>query len=418
MNKKEGFIIATCLIIFSLIVRYFLYPITTPDYVYFLSKWFTALSEPGLSAFKDAFANYAPLYLYILKFLTELSFNSLYSIKSVSVLFDILLALLVFFIYRLYPTSYGDNKIPFGRFLLIFAIVFSLPTVILNSSLWGQSDSIYTAFVLISLYGILVDLPIIATLGIAFALCFKLQAAFFLPIFIGYLLRYKEYLSYILLIPIIYLGTIIPAWLAGGSFSYWAKIYLTQGEEYKSLSLSSPSIFAFIQPLNLSEGVIDLLFWIGLGLGALLSLIFITLSARAYKSSKERMILLGLLCVLIIPYLLPRMHERYFYLADIFSLLYAIQKPKHWPVPFTIISASLLSYLPYLSQVPFLSMFSTLDLRIPSAMLFFAIIALLREFWRLPENSDNLNHSSSTMRMSDTKSTETLETSEQKLSRL
>jgi Gpi18-like mannosyltransferase len=70
-----------------------------------------------------------------------------------------------------------------------------------------------------------------------------------------------------------------------------------------------------------------------------------------------------------VPFFLPRMHERYFYLADVISLLYAFYNPRRWYLPVLIILASTLSYMPYLSsQVSFLASVN-IDLRIPSAMM-------------------------------------------------
>ena len=52
---------------------------------------------------------------------------------------------------------------------------------------------------------------------------------------------------------------------------------------------------------------------------------------------------------LLIPFLLPRMHERYFYIADILSLLIFFNDKKKWYVPLVTVFASLNAYLAYLS---------------------------------------------------------------------
>jgi Gpi18-like mannosyltransferase len=51
---------------------------------------------------------------------------------------------------------------------------------------------------------------------------------------------------------------------------------------------------------------------------------------------------------LLSPFLLPRMHERYFYSADVLSILYAFYFPRRWFVPLLVIGSSFLSYLPFL----------------------------------------------------------------------
>jgi Gpi18-like mannosyltransferase len=48
-----------------------------------------------------------------------------------------------------------------------------------------------------------------------------------------------------------------------------------------------------------------------------------------------------------IPFLLPEMHERYFYLADVLSILYAFYYPRRFYVPILVQFCSLFSYAPY-----------------------------------------------------------------------
>jgi hypothetical protein len=53
--------------------------------------------------------------------------------------------------------------------------------------------------------------------------------------------------------------------------------------------------------------------------------------------------------VVLVPYLLPAMHERYFYLADTLTVLSAFYLPRRlWYLPIIEQFASLFSYLPFL----------------------------------------------------------------------
>jgi len=56
----------------------------------------------------------------------------------------------------------------------------------------------------------------------------------------------------------------------------------------------------------------------------------------------------ALLSVLIVPYFLPGMHERYFYPADVFSLMYAFFVRRGWIVAVLVQFCSFFTYLPYL----------------------------------------------------------------------
>jgi hypothetical protein len=51
---------------------------------------------------------------------------------------------------------------------------------------------------------------------------------------------------------------------------------------------------------------------------------------------------------ILMPYTLPGMHERYFYLADVLTVVLAFYRPLLWYVPLLVQGSSLLSYAPFL----------------------------------------------------------------------
>jgi Gpi18-like mannosyltransferase len=62
-------------------------------------------------------------------------------------------------------------------------------------------------------------------------------------------------------------------------------------------------------------------------------------------------VLLATMFVVLAPFFLPSMHERYFYLADVLSVVVAFHHPRRlWPVPLLVQFASAFSYVPFLSQ--------------------------------------------------------------------
>src|SRR6266581_3747348 len=58
----------------------------------------------------------------------------------------------------------------------------------------------------------------------------------------------------------------------------------------------------------------------------------------------------ALVFALAIPFLLPEMHERYFYLADVLSIIYAFYFPRYFFIAVIMQLCSLLSYAPYFLQ--------------------------------------------------------------------
>jgi Gpi18-like mannosyltransferase len=61
---------------------------------------------------------------------------------------------------------------------------------------------------------------------------------------------------------------------------------------------------------------------------------------------------MGLVSVALVPFVLPKMHDRYFYPADVFSLLAAFYMPELWFVPILYQVISTLAYMVFLFNVP------------------------------------------------------------------
>jgi Gpi18-like mannosyltransferase len=78
---------------------------------------------------------------------------------------------------------------------VIAVISLFLPTVLINGSLWGQIDASYTAFSLIALYYLQKNKPFVSSLWYGLAISFKLQAIFFLPVFLIFFWFNKPYLK-------------------------------------------------------------------------------------------------------------------------------------------------------------------------------------------------------------------------------
>src|SRR5437588_1905225 len=123
------------LLLIAIVLRVSLYRVVTSDYTFFLSQWYDFIqTHGGFAALKYNFSNYNPPYLYLLALTTYLPIPKLVAIKTLSVLFDGILALFVYLIVRLkYKRSYAAMG---AVLVLLFA-----PTIFINSSAWGQCDA-------------------------------------------------------------------------------------------------------------------------------------------------------------------------------------------------------------------------------------------------------------------------------------
>jgi Gpi18-like mannosyltransferase len=162
------------------------------------------------------------------------------------------------------------------------------------------------------------------------ALSIKVQAIFAAPFVIYLILAEIVPVASVALIPAAYVLLVLPAALAGRGWLGLLTIYASQtGIEHK-LSARAPNIYVFVQhflPPDLHHAAI----LPGIGLAGLVSLAVLRSHFRARKPLSPPLVLSALaLWLAMEPSLLPKMHERYFFGADIFSFALAVVLPRAW----------------------------------------------------------------------------------------
>ncbi|OGO65666.1 MAG: hypothetical protein A2030_00020 [Chloroflexi bacterium RBG_19FT_COMBO_50_10] len=224
-----------------------------------------------------------------------------------------------------------------------FAVLFA-PTIVLNSALWGQCDSIFTAFLLMCVYFLLTDDGAYAGLAFGAALAFKLQAIFLAPLLLALVIKRRLAWKHLLWIPLVYLILIIPAWVAGCPLLELLKIYLDQSQAYPSLTLNAPTFYAW-----LPESLYTILYPAGVIWAVSLVFLYLLMVYKGrLKLSQGLLLNLGMLAVLLVPFVLPKMHERYFYAADLLSIAYGFFFPGHFFIPILMGLISFFAYQPFL----------------------------------------------------------------------
>lgn len=307
----------------ALLIRILLLDHTTLDYENFLYKWVEHFRQfGGFAALKDPVGNYNVPYLYLLALLSYLPIPDLYGIKLFSILFDILLA---WGGLRLARCLSENRKAP----LLAFAALLFLPTVILNGSAWGQCDSIWAAFCVHALACALVDRPKTSLALLALAFSFKLQAIFVMPLWCALWFTGRLKLRHVPVFPAVFFLTMVPALLAGKPVGDILAIYLDQAGDsvgWQTLNYNSPSVFAFL-PYEKTLGP-----WAPKV--AILAAFFFVLALLALLLFRRRAVddtaltLAGAALGLGIPFLLPYMHERYFFLGVVLLAVLACTVPR------------------------------------------------------------------------------------------
>lgn len=369
-NKKIIFIILIAAVI-GLALRIPFFANETKDFDQYLSAWMNSMDSFGkFQRFGAYLGDYTCPYTYVLAAITLFPVNRLYAVKAVSVLFDFFLAYFVFDI--VYNLTQNKTKAAFS-----YLVVFLCPTVIMDSAAWAQCDAIYTTFLIGTIAFILKDKPIKASImyGLAFAL--KLQSIFIAPLFICLWLKKRIKIKHMLLIPLMYCLSVVPALLAGRNFFSVFSVYFQQGTEYTDLSMNAPSLWGFAQDFKVEETPILSLAGIGAA-GLSVLILLITVYRTKFTISESQWLDLACIFALIIPFLLPRMHERYFYPADMLTITYAFNHKKRWYVPVLSISASIFTYLIYLLP----SVFSDCRLWILSIAILASLIILITGYYK------------------------------------
>ena len=291
----------------------------------FLLPWFDEIKEAGgLRALGSQVGDYNITYQFLVAIMTYLPFNKLTMYKGVSIAFDYLLALGAAFL-GCEILKQKSSKLS-AVFVTIYAVVLFLPTVIVNSSVWAQCDSIYTSFVIFSLLFLLRKQYkcAFAFLGLAFS--FKLQAIFIVPFFLYHYFSEKKYslLNFIITVVFFYIPC-IPGFCYGRSLLDPIKIYMNQSGSYPQMWLNFPSfwVFAGNHYEALSKPAILLtVFILGCGL-------FYVLYRKVDLSGTQPFLEAAVWSVWTCLVFLPAMHERYGYLLEILLLVLVFTDRKY-----------------------------------------------------------------------------------------
>ncbi len=353
----------------TMLARVCMLDFVTADYTSFLSSWVQLFRENGFAMLAQNVGDYNLLYQYILLLISKSSLHDLYLIKYVTVIFDYALALAMMCAAGRFA---GEKaKVP------MLLVVMALPTTLLGGACWGQCDSVYAFFVVMSLYCLATDRPTRSAMFLSVAFAFKLQTIFFFPIVLLGLLHKKFTLRHAMAFFAAYVVTLIPALLAGRGFMDALSVYANQSmnQYYDRLTYNAPNLYLFFPMMEFASsqeftwmryidgvddkgmnGYLNPDLFPDLQHAALYACVILTLIVVVYwlmhwkEIDMDMTLDLALFFAIFLPFVMPKIHERYFYLADMLSLLYAARHPRRRFMPLLVVGASLMSYVPYLMR--------------------------------------------------------------------
>lgn len=223
--------------------------------------WSTQLKEAGgIKGLSKVTTEYPEGYMLFLALLPYLPINPLYGIKIFSIVFDFLSALLVAkFVYEF--GKYENKKMWTVIFYSLFLFLF-LPTVLANAVYWGQTDSIYTFWILLDIYFYNKSRWKSMFFALGCGVAFKTLTILVLPVFIILYCKKKEFSIFNFLIILgTYLLWSIPAIFSGKSIILILKTIFSFGSRnhglapgfrnfYTLILTSDPEIISYIKNMG------------------------------------------------------------------------------------------------------------------------------------------------------------------------
>ncbi len=385
LEKPDGRTLALvgCVMALTMAARVSMLDYISSDYQSFLVLWLDAFRKGGFATLGENVGDYNLIYQYILLLISKAPLKDLYLIKLFSVIFDYALALSMARAAGLFA---GEKA--------------KVPTLLINGACWGQCDAVYVFFIVMSLCDMKTRKPVRAAAMLAIAFAFKLQTIFFFPIVLLGLIHGEYKPKHALVFALAYLATTVPALIAGRSLGDALGVYVNQsvGQYYDRLTYNAPNLYTFFPMLvfaNTQEYT-----WMRYIAGvdgkspnaylrddlmrmmqdatlyacvALVLIVVIYWLMHAKEVTPEMTLDMALFFAIFLPFVMPKIHERYFFMADMLSILYAARRGDRRFVPLLVIGASLMSYMPILTRQ------RPVDERILGLMMLGALIAVSRD---------------------------------------
>ncbi|MCC3376139.1 glycosyltransferase family 39 protein [Cohnella sp. REN36] len=294
--------------------------------------WANHAYEAGLPGFytADMFVDYPPGYIYILYVigllqhvfeLEYLSRASLILLKLPSIVADLLAAAIV---YKLAYKHAGARAA-----LLLAPLYLFNPMVFQNSVVWGQIDSVFTLFVLLTVWLIADNKRARAAACLVIAILIKPQAVVLIPVVLLALWQRKEVKTWarsVLYGAAAFVLLVLP--FSIGQEPLWiVRRYLAMFESYPYATLNAANLYGLLG-LNAARMTGALTFWSYLFVALVVALLAV-LAYRYRQRPLSHYVYLAFLANVLIFALKTNMHERYGYPAVVLALAaYALLKDR------------------------------------------------------------------------------------------
>ncbi len=340
------------LVIVSIVVRICLMPETelSPDYNSYYLPWVNEYRQYGIwQGLGKSIGDYYVPYNIMYALCSLLPTEPYIPITIFSTVAEMVSA---YYISKIVRILLNEKNIPEGKahttsnFIGVSTLF--LPFVVFNGALWKQCDAIYVVFLIISVYHLLKENYRIAFVFLAISFGFKLQAIFFIPLFlVVYMIKRKFSILEFFWIPIVYFLLGLPSVLAQKGLRATYLAYISQTRETDTEGYGMVSYYPNFYNFGLDD--FDGLLKLPAVLLTVALLVIIAVFAyhnREYFREKSHVLEIGVIMAWTCTMFLPGMHERYDYAIVILFTAYVFAADKKLiPAALVMNICSLLVYI-------------------------------------------------------------------------
>jgi hypothetical protein len=199
-------------------------------------------------------------------------------------------------------------------------LLLMLPSVVINDALLAQCDALWAGCCLFGLAAIIRGRTLRAMLWCGLAISFKAQAAFMAPVIIGAMIGRRAPWWQWLVPSLVFLATLVPPFLLGWPLIKLLTVYHGQASlDQIAGRLSNPWMLGTI----FAEQASRQWFMVGYAAAGATAVTIAALAARGARDARL-LILLAALAGTALPFFLPKMLERYYFLGDVMTLALAL----------------------------------------------------------------------------------------------
>ena len=342
IEQKIAVIMMAAIAIGGILVRIPLFKFVSGDMSGYLIVWYdTIKAYGGIHALNIQVGNYSVLYQTLIALMTYIPLSPVVLYKSLSVVFDYVLAISIArFVYE--ETGKNINKAVFS-----FAMVLLSPIVIMNSAMWGQCDSIYTSFLVLTVFFFKKEKYPLSFLMYGLAFSFKLQAIFLLPLLLFAYLRKKNFsIINFLITPLVMFVVTIPAMIMGRSWKAAFAVYWYQTKSSDKLYFSYPSFWALL--VEHQEGkyaAADYMKVMFVLLTVLiLAMVMFYLIRKGVEMKGDNILFVAFLFIYTCVLFLPGMHDRYGFPYEILAVPICFKERKTIPLVIALLCLTIPVY--------------------------------------------------------------------------